>query len=147
MFYSEKKKIVVFLLQQELYFLIVFLLLPKNKTPGPVFRTSEHLQLPPTSATILFWTLLKTKLEAQWFLLLMKYTEGFLMFTQNLWFYSVSLKIQIWNLFIIISCLWKMRPCCPHLNLSLQGVYEFHVRGGDNYARFRDKTLNRKNES
>lgn len=99
---GKKKKKAVFLLYQELHFLLVFLLLPKNKTPGRVFRRSEHLKLPPTSATILFWTLPKTRPAAQWFLLLMKYTQGFLTFTQNLWFYSVSLKIHIRNVFIII---------------------------------------------
>lgn len=36
-----------------------------------------------------------------------------------------------------------MRPCYSHLSLSLSGVYEFHVRGGDNNAGFRDITANR----
>lgn len=40
-----------------------------------------------------------------------------------------------------------MRLCYSHLSLSLWGVYEFHVRGGDNNARFRDITANRKSES
>lgn len=40
-----------------------------------------------------------------------------------------------------------MRPCFSHLSLSLSGVYEFHVRGGDNNAGFRDITANRRSES
>lgn len=37
------------------------------------------------------------------------------MFTQNLWFYSVSLKIHIWNLFIIIFPVFESRAHAAHI--------------------------------
>lgn len=91
-FIQKKKKRCIPIIPRTLFSLCFPQWLFKNKTPGPVIRRAEHLQLPPTSATILFWTLLKIRPAAQWFLLLMKCTKEFLIFTQNLRFYSVNPK-------------------------------------------------------
>lgn len=78
---KKKKKWYIPIIPRTLFSLCFPQWLFKNKTPGPVIRRAEHLQFPLTSATILFWTLLKIRPAAQWFLLLMKDTRDFLIFT------------------------------------------------------------------